>query len=62
MNICKNCKWFELWTFDSKEESFHGECHRYPPSHIVKDKKFEFFESVDVHFDEWCGEFKAKGE
>ena len=63
MNICRNCKWYEAWTFDDpKEESFHGECHRYPPNHIVKDKKMEFFMFTDVHYDMYCGEFTAKGE
>ena len=63
MKICKNCKWFELWAKDDpKEVVTCGSCHRYPPDQLIKDKKFQFYMFKDVDDDDWCGEFKAKGE
>jgi hypothetical protein len=67
MDKCENCKFYKP---DENDNSF-GECRRHPPQVIEKDECYDYthnrYRRISVTkfpfvlLDEYCGEYKAKG-
>lgn len=71
-HVCKKCRFWSTEATDDDESGTRGECHRYPPLHViatlvmVEDESTRNDSNLGVgiwpctYHDNWCGEFRVE--